>query len=62
MKKDKNKKQEEIQTPVPDGDTRPDQNQEPDLSPGKLIVNREKKITKERGADIDSLEDFKDAR
>jgi hypothetical protein len=62
MKENKNKKREEAQTPVPDGDTRPDQNQEPDLSIGTVAAKREKKITKERGADINNLEDFRDAK
>jgi hypothetical protein len=61
MKEDKNKKKKEPETPVPDGDTRPDQNQEPDLSIGTVAGQHKKKITKERGADTNTLEDFKDA-
>jgi hypothetical protein len=62
MKEDKNKKKEELETPISDGDTRPDQNLEPDPAKGPIAARREKTITKERGADINNLEDFKDAK
>jgi hypothetical protein len=59
----KNKKNTtERDTPIRDGDTRPDQNvdglkEEKPTSP----VAGKNKITKERAADVNSLEDFKDA-
>jgi hypothetical protein len=62
--KDKEKKHIQEPSPIMDGDTRPDKQEEavtmerkPSSAPGK-----EKKLTEERGADIDSLEDFKDAK
>lgn len=59
--KDKDKEQRE--TPIRDGDTRPDQNIE-----GKVKKNSSPmatdpgKVSKERAADVNSLEDFKDAK
>lgn len=64
--KELRKDQEQRETPIIDGDARPDQFIEPDAQP-KADVNArtraDKNITtKERAADVNSLEDFKDAR
>jgi len=54
---DKRKVEERKATPVSDGDTRPDQQPQE-----KWPVSNEMKghVTKERGADVNSLEDYKD--
>ena len=51
-------------TPVRDGDSRPDQNIEgrKTKKSGSPLASQPKKMTKDRGADVNSLEDFKDAR
>jgi hypothetical protein len=53
----KRKTEEQKQTPVSDGDTRPDQQPQ-----GQWPLSNEYKdqVTKERGADVNSLEDYKD--
>ena len=53
---DKRKIQERKETPVSDGDTRPD-TQPQEKWP---VSNELKGVTKERGADVNSLEDYKD--
>lgn len=60
--KDKNKIKRE--TPIRDGDTRPDQNIHGKLEKdaGSPVASKNKKVTQERGADINSLEDYKDAK
>ena len=60
--KDKNRKKiERRQTPVSDGDTRPDtQPSGKNSTPPNL--DQDEKVTKERGADVNSLEDYKDAK
>ncbi len=48
--------------PIRDGDTRPDQNIEGKPKKQSSPVASEKgKVTKERAADVNSLEDYKDA-
>jgi hypothetical protein len=51
-------------TPIRDGDTRPDQNIEGKTkkTAGSPMASQKKKMTKERGADVDSVEDFRDAK
>jgi hypothetical protein len=65
MKSKKGKiSKEREHTPIIDGDTRPD-HQEDALMPEKRKTpdkTKEKKMTSERGADMDTLEDFKDAK
>jgi hypothetical protein len=60
--KDKNKIKRE--TPIQDGDTRPDQNLhgESRKKAGSPLGSEKKKLTKERGADMNTLEDYKDAK
>jgi hypothetical protein len=60
--KDKNKIKRE--TPIRDGDTRPDQNMygESRKNAGSPLASGKKKLTKERGADMNTLEDFKDSK
>jgi hypothetical protein len=60
--KDKNKEKRE--TPIQDGDTRPDQNLhgKEDRDAGSPLASKKKKLTDERGADMNTLEDFKDAK
>jgi hypothetical protein len=55
----KRKIEEQKQTPISDGDTRPDQQSE-----GTWPLSNEYKdqVTKERGADVNSLEDYKDGK
>ena len=52
----------ERETPITDGDTRPDENidgtTKANTSP---IASDKKKITRERGADVNSMDDYKDA-
>ena len=55
---DKRKLQERKDTPVSDGDTRPDQ--QPHHT-WPLSKETKKNVTEERGADVNSLEDFKDS-
>jgi hypothetical protein len=56
---EKNKKKE--QTPISDGDARPDQlNLDPDRK--KHLADDKGRVSKERGADIDSADDFRDAK
>ena len=58
----KNKSKLKRETPIQDGDTRPDQNLEGN-KPGPVPSPSDRsKITKERGADVNTLEDFKDAK
>ncbi|HEY0655388.1 MAG TPA: hypothetical protein VGD65_19775 [Chryseosolibacter sp.] len=60
----KNKKQIERETPITDGDSRPDQNidgEEKNISPLRSPADK-KPVTRERAADVDSLEDYKDAK
>lgn len=59
--KDKKIKRE---TPVLDGDTRPDQNADgkPTKDVGSSFSSEKKTVSPERGADVNSLEDYKDAK
>lgn len=59
-----NDKKEERETPIIDGDARPDQNVEglKDSKRERTKQAAEKTLTKERGADINTLEDYKDAK
>jgi hypothetical protein len=53
------------ETPIRDGDSRPDQNVEGKTNnrqSGSPLASQKKKMTKERGADVNSIEDFKDAK
>jgi hypothetical protein len=60
----KNENKIKRETPIQDGDTRPDQNIDgkPAKDAGSPVASKKQKITKERGADVNSLEDFKDAK
>lgn len=62
MKKKNHKKRKEEITPIIDGDSRPDKNVEPDPAVPPVSGTREPKMTPERAADTDRLEDFKDTR
>jgi hypothetical protein len=59
---DQNKKNKHKPTPLPDGDTRPDKNQEPDPAIGTAPIKKQQKTTAARNSDVNSLEDFKDAK
>jgi hypothetical protein len=55
---------EKRETPIIDGDARPDENERA-AKAEKFLAEKEKagkKLTKERGADINSLEDYKDTK
>lgn len=59
----KNKTKIAKETPITDGDTRPDENIEgKQRKPESPIGITKKAMTPERGADTNSLEDFKDAK
>ncbi len=50
-------------TPIRDGDTRPDQNIHGDVrKKSSPLASDKKKLTKARGADIDTEDDHKDAK
>lgn len=55
---------EDKATPIRDGDARPDQNIDGKRKkdPGSPLASQQKKVTKERGADENTIEDFKDAK
>lgn len=61
-----NKKQrEKRETPIIDGDARPDMPREEDIKKAKqkgAPANEKKKFEAERSSDLNSLEDFKDAK
>lgn len=58
-----NKKQKEkTTTPIIDGDARPDMPLNIEDKKGRKRPKDEKKFTAERGSDMNSLEDFKDAK
>ena len=58
--KDENKRkiQERKETPVSDGDTRPDQQAQEKWPESNELKGH---VTRERGADVNSLEDYKDS-
>lgn len=57
------KKNTERETPIRDGDTRPDANIDGETKPkSSPVASGEKNVTKERAADVNSLEDYKDAK
>ena len=60
--RDKDQKKEQ-RTPIIDGDARPDQMIETDTSSGKnkKQIEKENEVTSNRSADVNSLEDYKDA-
>jgi hypothetical protein len=61
--RNKNRIEELKQTPVSDGDTRPDQQPEGKVAqPFPLMKDIKNKVSDERNADINSLEDYKDAK
>ena len=57
---DKKQKQKR-DTPITDGDARPDMPLNPDENEGTKAGRPRKKFEKERMSDVNSLEDFKDA-
>jgi hypothetical protein len=65
MKNKDKKVQERKETPIVDGDARPDNQLGPDDQTRKkgVIIPKDKDIvSKERAADTNSLEDYKDAK
>lgn len=66
MKNEKHKKKDvQERAPIMDGDTRPDKQEEAVTQERKSAPvphKKDRKFTEPRGADIDSLEDFKDAK
>jgi hypothetical protein len=62
MKERKDRKQKVEEIRIIDGDTRPDKNIEPDVTTKSTTRQSEKRITPARGADVNDLEDFKDAK
>ena len=58
MKNKKDRLEERKQANVADGDTRPDK---PELPDNKKVHNKEA-LTKERGADTNTIEDARDAK
>jgi hypothetical protein len=60
---DEKSKQEYLETPIRDGDTRPDQNLDPKAKKkSSPLASSKDRVTKERGADVDRWEDYKDAK
>ena len=60
------KEKEKLETPIIDGDARPDMPVEPNVEkdqtpPSGSAGKKEKKFTPERLSDLNSLEDYKDA-
>lgn len=66
MKNEKHKKKDvQERIPIMDGDTRPDKQEEAvtqERKPAPVPHKKDRKFTEQRGADVDSLEDFKDAK
>lgn len=66
MKNEKHKKKDvKERAPIMDGDTRPDKQEEAVTQERKSAPvphKKDRKFTEPRGADVDSLEDFKDAK
>ena len=63
MKDKKNdKEKKERQTPIIDGDTRPDKNIEQPVQKPDNSLKDDRQFTTERERDVNSLEDFKDAK
>lgn len=62
--KRKDKKTEEDQTPIIDGDTRPDKNITPDPSIERQKTKNKdnQRFTSERASDTSSLENYKDEK
>ena len=61
MKTESQKTKEKLQTPVIDGDTRPDQlNVDPERK--KNLTEDKARVSKERGADVNTADDFRDAK
>lgn len=60
MKDEKDRIEEQKQANVSDGDTRPDR--ENNGRPIRNAGEKKQPTTRERGADINTLEDFKDAK
>lgn len=62
---DKQQEKEKRETPVTDGDTRPDMPVDPQdkkaTKPGEA-ADQKKKFESERSSDLNSLEDYKDAK
>ena len=62
---DDNKDREKRETPIIDGDARPDINLNPEKEAGKKTPQSQKhseKFEAERSSDVNSLEDYKDAQ
>jgi hypothetical protein len=63
MKNRKNNDLKKEQTPIMDGDARPDKLIEPEIKPkSKKPEEDNRKVTSGRSGDINTLEDFKDAK
>ena len=60
MKNRKDKLEERKQANVEDGDTRPDKPEVPDNN--KNTPGKQQTLTKERGADVNTIEDARDAK
>ena len=56
------KKRDEQRAPIQDGDARPDQNLDGKKKQESPLASDKKKLTKERGSDVNTLEDYKDAK
>jgi hypothetical protein len=61
MKTNKKDEKQKAKGPIIDGDTRPDQGVEPENQKRKAIDKDNKKVTTNRN-DVNSLEDFRDAK
>ena len=62
---EKQRKKEKLETPITDGDTRPDMPVDPQKSKARKpaeAADDEKKFESERLSDMNSLEDYKDAK
>ena len=60
-----NKEREKRETPITDGDARPDMPLNPEKEPVKKFPRKKQandKFEAERSSDINSLEDYKDAK
>ena len=61
MKTESQQHKERLETPVTDGDARPDQ-LEVDPAHKKHLSDDKERVSKERGADINNADDFRDAK
>ena len=62
MRNDRKKPEEQDQTPITDGDARPDMQGVEDKNRTVKRAKNEKDFSENRAADVNSLEDYKDKK